>query len=67
LPPYSPELQPVECLWPVLDEPRANQHFATIHDLDRALAERCVRLVAHPDPYQGKVAFHGWPKPVKPA
>ena len=28
LPPYSPELQPAEHLWPVLDEPLANQYFA---------------------------------------
>src|SRR3954466_7927793 len=27
LPPYSPELQPAEHLWPVLDEPLANQYF----------------------------------------
>src|SRR3954465_3407562 len=33
LPPYSPELQPAEHLWPVLDEPLANRHFATLADL----------------------------------
>ena len=38
LPPYSPELQPAECLWPALDEPLANKHFRTIQDLDRAVA-----------------------------
>jgi hypothetical protein len=30
LPPHSPELQPAECLWPVLDEPLANKHFAIV-------------------------------------
>ena len=30
LPPYSPELQPAEHLWPVLDEPLANQYFETL-------------------------------------
>jgi transposase len=54
LPPYSPELQPAECLWPVLDEPLANQHFRTIQDLDRAVAERCVTLDAAPDLYKGR-------------
>ena len=67
LPPYSPELQPAECLWPVLDEPLANKHFRTIRDLDRAVAERCVTLDAAPDLYKGRVGFHWWPKPTKPA
>ena len=42
LPPYSPELQPAEHLWPVLDEPLANQYFETLADLERAVAERCL-------------------------
>ena len=67
LPPYSPELQPVECLGPVLDEPLANQHFATLQDLDRAVAARCATCDAAPDLYRGRVGFHWWPKPIKPA
>ena len=34
LPPYSPERQPerqpAERLWPLVDEPVANRHFATL-------------------------------------
>src|SRR3954454_9887630 len=41
LPRYSPELQPAEHLWPVLDEPLANQYFETLADLERAIADRC--------------------------
>jgi len=67
LPPYSPELQPAECLWPVLDEPLANKHFRTIQDLDRAVAERCVALDAAPDLYKGRVDFHWWPRPTASA
>ena len=67
LPPYSPELQPAECLWPVLDEPLANKHFRTIQDLDRAVAERCVTLDAAPDLYKGRIDFHWWPKPTTSA
>ena len=67
LPPYSPELQPAECLWPVLDEPLANKHFQTIQDLGRAVAERCVTLAAAPDLYESRVAFRWWPPPGKPA
>src|SRR3712207_7635760 len=40
LPPYSPELQPAERLWPLVDEPVANKHFATLADLDAVVAER---------------------------
>ena len=67
LPPYSPELQPAECLWPVLDEPLANKHSRTIQELDRAVAERCVTLDAAPEPYKGRVDFHWWPKPTTSA
>src|SRR5215217_5333819 len=64
LPPYSPELQPAEHLWPLVDEPIVNQHFATLADLEATIAERCRRLEAaaikqHTD-------FHWWPKPIRP-
>jgi transposase len=36
LPPHGPELPPAERLWPVVDEPAVNRHFATLADLDRA-------------------------------
>jgi transposase len=67
LPPHSPELQPAECLWPVLDEPLANKHFATLQDLDRMVADRCITFVATRDLYRGRVDFHWWPKPIRPA
>ena len=44
LPPYSPELQPAERLWPGLDEPLANQYFETLADLERVVANRCRGL-----------------------
>src|SRR4051812_49923757 len=37
LPPDSPELQPAEHLWPVLDEPLANHYFATLADLEHVV------------------------------
>src|SRR3954466_4375581 len=67
LPPCSPESQPAERLRPVPDEPLANEHLATIRDLDRAVAERCVTFVAAPDLYRGRVDFRWWPKPVSSA
>src|SRR3954468_11062822 len=65
LPRYSPELQPAEHLWPVLDEPLANQYFETLADLERAIADRC--RVLDGDPLSLGTNFHWWPKPAKPA
>ncbi len=62
LPPYSPELQPAERLWPLVDEPVANKHFATLADLEATLAERCKRLGA--DAIRPHTSFHWWPNPT---
>ena len=62
LPPYSPELQPAEHLWPLTNEAVANQHFATLADLGRALATRCRVLTAQPDILRANTLFHWWPK-----
>ena len=64
LPPYSPELQPAECLWPLLDEPIVNRHFATIEDLDTVIAERCNRL--DPAAVAPHTAFNWWPTKIRP-
>src|SRR5919206_128654 len=64
LPPYSPELQPAEHLWPLVDEPVANRHFATLADLEAVVAERCRRLDA--DAIGPHTDFHWWPKPIRP-
>jgi hypothetical protein len=64
LPRDSPELQPAEHLWPVRDEPLANPYFATLADLERAVAERCLVLDGHQLSLGTNV--HWWPKPTKP-
>ena len=64
LPPYSPELQPAERLWPLVDEPVVNKHFATLADLEATLAERCKRLGA--GTIRPHTAFHWWPNPTGP-
>jgi len=65
-PSYSPELQPAEHLWPLVDEPLVNRYFDTIDNLDAVVAQRCC--VLHQD--QGTIAkstnFHWWPKSIKP-
>src|SRR5215210_5638456 len=65
LPPYSPELQPAEHLWPVLDEPLANQYFETLADLEHVVTARC--RVLNRDQLKLGTNFHWWPKPDIPA
>src|SRR5262249_60513390 len=62
LPPYSPELQPAERLWPLVNEPLANRTFDTLAALDAVVGERCVYLAEHPAVVRGHTAFHWWPR-----
>ena len=48
LPPYSPELQPAETLWALLDEPIVNKHIDTIEDLNAIIAGQCAALASQP-------------------
>jgi hypothetical protein len=61
LPPYTPELQPAEHLRPLANEAVANQHFATLKDLDAALSERCRTLTAMPAVIKAATHFGWWP------
>ncbi len=65
LPPYSPELQPAEHLWPVVDEPLANRYFETLAELEEVVAKRC--LVIETGQAKPGTNFHWWPQPTKPA
>ena len=62
LPPYSPELQPAERLWPLLDEPVANRVFADLDALEAALAARCRTLEADRPTVKAHTRFHWWPR-----
>ena len=44
-----------------LDEPLANQYFATLADLEHVVTERC--RVLHRDQLKPGTNFHWWPKP----
>jgi hypothetical protein len=66
LPPYSPELQPAERLWPLLDEPVANRAFGTIDALEAVLVNRCRTLEADPARLQAHTHFHWWPPEPPP-
>ena len=62
LPPYSPELQPAERLWPLTNEPLANRAFADLAALDAVLAAQCVRLTEQPERVRAQTLFHWWPR-----
>ncbi len=44
LPAYSPELQPAERLWQIIDEPLVNEHFDSIEEIEEILAQRCCYI-----------------------
>jgi transposase len=44
LPAYSPELQPAERLWSLVDEPLVNEYFETIEEIEEILITRCQYL-----------------------
>lgn len=58
LPPYSPELQPAERLWCLLDEPLVNAHFERIEQLEDVLATRCCTLQKMPDEIRNLTNYH---------
>jgi transposase len=67
LPPYTPELQPAEHLWPLTNEAVANKHFASLKDLDAALSERCRTLAAMPEVIKAATHFAWWPAVTPPS
>jgi transposase len=62
LPPCTPELQPAERLWPLINEGMANRPFATIQGLDRALGDRCRHLLQQAGRVHALTQYHWWPE-----
>ena len=61
LPPYSPELQPAERLWPLTNEPIGNRSFESLDELEDLLFHRCRRLLQQQNLIRGLTFFHWWP------
>ena len=61
LPPYSPELQPAERLWPLTNEAIANQSFPNLDALEETLFQRCRVLLQRPALIRGLTDYHWWP------
>nr|WP_245971549.1 transposase [Calidithermus terrae] len=62
LPPYSPELQPAERMWPLVNEAVANRYFETLEAMMAVVAERCQVLSADPATVRKHTLFHWWPR-----
>jgi transposase len=65
LPPYAPELQPAEHLWPLTNSALVNRHFASIEELEDAQAGRCVALQTHRDLVRSTTLFQWWPQRLR--
>lgn len=61
LPPYSPELQPAERLWPLVNEPIANQAFDSIDEIEEWVYQRCQRLLHQQDLIRGLTSYDWFP------
>lgn len=61
LPPASPELQPAERLWPLVNEPVANRAFADLDALADVLVTRCRTLRADQPAIRGLTDYWWWP------
>lgn len=58
LPAYSPELQPAERLWTLVDEPLVNQHFETIEQIEEQLIKRCNILTTMKEEIKNLTNYH---------
>ena len=66
LPAYSPELQPAERLWGLVDEPVANRAFPDLDALETMLVDRCRTLEADRDRVKAHTRFPWWPPEPRP-
>lgn len=66
LPSASPELQPAERLWTLVDEPVVNRAFPDLAALETVLVERCRVLEADWTRLKSHTRFHWWPSEPRP-
>ena len=67
LPPYSPELQPAETLWTLVDEPIVNKLIPSLDNLHAIVDERCRWLSDQRDTIKTRTTFAWWPKNQAPS
>ncbi len=59
-PSHSPELQPAERLWPLVDEAVANRVITDLDHLQSTLAARCLAISSQTELARGLCYYHGW-------
>lgn len=67
LPAYSPELQPAERLWTLIDEVLANQVLPDLATLLDRLSVRCRQVRQWTQTLAHRTCFHWWPRLALPA
>ena len=61
LPPYSPQIQPIERLWPLLNQCIANQEIKTYQELEDRVMRKCKTLMlSGKKTVQKLTCFHWW-------
>jgi transposase len=66
LPAYSPELQPAERLWGLIDEAVANRSAADLAELEARLVDRCRALRSQRRRIKTRTRYHWWPRERRP-
>ena len=61
LPPYSPELQPAERLWPLTNEGIVNRDYVDLEELQKVQAEWCLKVSERRDQVRALTCYHWWP------
>jgi transposase len=61
LPPYSPELQPAERLWVLVDEPLVNTAFDSIAQVEQIIYQRCQSLLKQQELIRGLTSYYWLP------
>lgn len=59
--PYSPELQPAERVWTLVNEPLVNQAFDSIKEVEEIVYQRCLSLLKQQELIRGLTFYHWFP------
>jgi transposase len=65
LPPYSPELQPAEHVWPLTNTCQINRHFASIEEVADVQFAHCADLQWQRERIRSTTLFQWWPQRIK--
>jgi transposase len=61
LPPYTPELNPAENLWPLVKEGVANESFKELGALEKRVCRRVRTISEDRELISSRLSYHWWP------